>query len=223
MYTQGLGQSGYTYKNRATVSAAPDAKLAGSAFYPLDRCNAPVNLPLDNEFSTNWSRFDQRTEPIVMPSRVLLIAVFLLFSPLCTVQAQSQAPTLEERMSQDEFTAAGLDRLSPEQLKFLNDWIQAKGVSDIGAPIRHKDGTTSFYASDSDREVIESSIAGEFNGWNGKTRVTLENGQVWEQAESGRSGYHLTAPKVKIKPMSFGSWLMYVDGCGCDVRVKRIK
>ncbi len=159
-----------------------------------------------------------------MHSRVPLLA-FLLIFPLClAVHAQEpQAPTLEERMSQDEFNAAGLDRLSPEQLRFLNGWIQSKGVSALGAPIKHRDGTTVFYASDSDREVIESSIVGEFNGWNGKTRVTLENGQVWEQAESGRKGYRLTAPKVKIKPMSFSSWLMYVDGCGCDVRVKRIK
>jgi len=28
---------------------------------------------------------------------------------------------------------------------------------------------------------------------------------------------------VRIKPMLLGSWLMYVDGCGCSVRVQRIK
>jgi hypothetical protein len=158
-----------------------------------------------------------------MHPRVLILALFLSIPFAGSALAQTQAPTLEERMSQDEFNSAGLDKLSAEQLKFLNDWIQAKGVSEIGAPVKHRDGTTVFYASDSDRELIESSIAGEFNGWMGKTRVTLENGQVWEQAESGRSGYHMSSPKVKIKPMSFGSWLMYVDGCGCDVRVKRIK
>lgn len=159
----------------------------------------------------------------VMPSRALRIALTLLLPLSCGVYAQTQAPTLEERMSQDEFTASGLDRLSPEQLKFLNGWIHSKGVSEIGAPIRHRDGTTDFYSDSLDRELIESSIVGEFNGWQGKTRVTLENGQVWQQAESGTSGYHLTSPKVKVKPMSFGSWLMYVDGCGCEVRVKRIK
>jgi hypothetical protein len=158
-----------------------------------------------------------------MHSRVLILALFLLIPFAANALAQTQAPTLEERMSQTEFNAAGLDKLSPEQLKFLNDWIQAKGVSEIGAPIKHRDGTSVFYSSDSDRELVESTIAGEFNGWNGKTRVTLENGQVWEQAESGRGGYRLSSPKVKIKPMSFGSWLMYVDGCPCDVRVKRIK
>ena len=158
-----------------------------------------------------------------MHSRALLFALFLALPFASNAFAQTQAPTLEERMSQDEFTSSGLDKLSPEQLKFLNQWIQSKGVSEIGAPIKHRDGSTDFYTDDGDRERIESSIVGDFNGWRGKTRVTLENGQVWEQAEGGRSGYRMSAPKVIIKPMSLGSWLMYVDGCGCDIRVKRVK
>ena len=65
---------------------------------------------------------------------------------------------------------------------------------------------------------------GDFNGWSGRTRVTLENGQVWEQAESGaRGGHRISSPGVRIKPMSMGSWLMYVDDCSCDMRVKRIE
>lgn len=158
-----------------------------------------------------------------MHPRAPLFALILAL-PLASIAiAQTQAPTLEERMTQDEFTSAGLEKLNPEQLKFLNQWIQSKGVSDMGAPIKNRDGTTIFYSSNSDRERIESNIVGDFNGWRGKTRVTLENGQVWEQAEGGRSGYRMSAPKVIIKPMSFGSWLMYVDGCGCDIRVTRVK
>jgi hypothetical protein len=52
----------------------------------------------------------------------------------------------------------------------------------------------------------------------------LENGQEWEQAESGsRATGTFDNPAVRIKPMILGSWLMYVEGCGCSVRVKRIK
>lgn len=153
----------------------------------------------------------------------LALALTLSLSCFATAHAQPQAPTLEERMSQSDFNAAGLDKLSAEQLKFLNEWIQANGVSQIGAPIRHRDGTTTFYTNDSDREVVESTIVGEFKGWTGTTKVTLANGQVWQQAESGRDGFPMNSPKVKIKPMSFGSWLMYVDGCNCEMRVKRIQ
>ncbi len=157
-----------------------------------------------------------------MHPRALFFVLFFALPFASVALAQSQAPTLEERMSQDEFSSAGLEKLSPEQLKFLNQWIQSKGVSVMGAPLKRRDGSTEFYA-DSDRDRIDSSIVGEFTGWRGKTRVTLENGQVWEQAEGGRSGYSMSSPKVIIKPMSLGSWLMYVDGCGCDIRVKRVK
>ncbi len=157
-----------------------------------------------------------------MYPKAMLFALFLAVPYASIALAQTSAPTLEERMSQDEFNSSGLDKLSAEQLKFLNGWIQSKGISAMGAPIKHRDGSTDFYA-DSDRERIESSIVGTFNGWRGKTRVTLENGQVWEQAEGGSKGDSLNSPKVVIKPMSFGSWLMYVDGCGCDIRVQRVK
>jgi len=30
-------------------------------------------------------------------------------------------------MSQGDFSAAGLDKLSPEELKFLNDWLRRQG------------------------------------------------------------------------------------------------
>jgi hypothetical protein len=53
---------------------------------------------------------------------------------------------------------------------------------------------------------------------------TLDNGQEWRQAESGiRDTGKINSPEVRIKPMLLGSWLMYVDGCGCSVRVERIK
>jgi hypothetical protein len=139
-----------------------------------------------------------------------------------TASAQTQPPTLEERMSQAEFHAAGLDKLSPEELAQLNTWLQAHGGSTVkylttgGAPL--------FYPDESARETIEDNIVGTFEGWRGHTVFTLANGQEWAQAESGsRDTGKFTSPKVRIKPMLLGSWLMYVDGCGCSVRVKRVK
>ena len=158
-----------------------------------------------------------------MYARALFFALFLALPFAGNSFAQPQAPTLEERMSQAEFTSAGLDKLSPEQLKFLNSWIQSKGISEVGAPIKHRDGSTTFYPDSSDREVIESNIVGDFSGWYGNTQVTLENGQIWKQSESGQKTSRMNSPKVTIKPMSFGSWIMYVDGCGCEVRVRRVK
>jgi hypothetical protein len=134
--------------------------------------------------------------------------------------AAAEFSTLEERMNQQEFHATGLDKLSPDELKALNVWLQThqstKVVTQTGAPV--------FYPAHTDRDPVESRIAGKFGGWYGKSVFTLENGQEWTQAESGQytTGPY-DHPKVKVKPMMVGAWLMYVEPCGCSVRVERTK
>jgi hypothetical protein len=130
--------------------------------------------------------------------------------------------SLEERMSQSEFHAAGLDKLTPAELHALDDWLRAHYVTTptyvtpSGKPV--------FYPQESAREVVESRIDGTFTGWYGHEVFRLENGQEWTQAESGT---YQTAkydhPRVRIKPMLLGSWLMYVEPCGCSVRVERTR
>ena len=136
--------------------------------------------------------------------------------------AQTPPPSLEERMSQAEFHAAGLDKLSPDELAQLNAWLGAHG----GATTKYvtASGSPVFYPDSTEREAIETHLVGTFEGWRGHTVFTLDNGQQWRQAESGSFSYNaIENAKVKIKPMLLGSWQMYVDNCGCSVRVNRIK
>jgi hypothetical protein len=150
---------------------------------------------------------------------LLIAAVALVIAGFVSAAGFS---SLEERMSQAEFHATGLDKLSADELKALNDWVnthiatKTTYVTPSGAPV--------FYSKSSDREVVESRIDGKFSGWYGKNVFKLENGQEWTQAESGSmSTGNYDHPKVKIKPMLVGSWLMYVEACGCSVRVDRTK
>ena len=146
----------------------------------------------------------------------------ILLAAAGTVAAQPQSPTLEERMSQAEFRAAGLDKLSPEELAQLNAWLQSHG----GTQTKYvsANGKQVFYPSSGERSLIETRITGTFTGWRGKTVFTLANGQQWQQAESGAFDTRgIDNPKVKIKPMLLGGWLMHIDRCGCELRVKRVK
>jgi len=156
---------------------------------------------------------------IMRPISSLLFAC--LITTAGTAGAQTTAPTLEERMSQAEFHGAGLDKLSPEELANLNAWLGAHGgaVRYVGAG-----GAPAFETDVGERSEIDSAIAGTFKGWREHTVFTLENGQQWAQAESGtfKAG-DFESPKVRIKPMMMGSWLMIVEGCGCSVRVRRVK
>jgi hypothetical protein len=132
--------------------------------------------------------------------------------------------SLEERMSQSEFHAAGLDKLSPAELSSLNEWVRTHNAVVTTVINTTPSGKPIFYAKDSDRDVVESKIDGTFAGWRGHTVFKLENGQEWTQAESGSyNNGSYDHPAVKIKPMILGSWLMYVEPCGCNVRVTRTK
>jgi|SRR5579885_114496 len=153
-----------------------------------------------------------------MRIRIVVPAVLCLLLSALPAFGQ-QFSSLEERMSGADFKAAGLDKLSPEELKYLDNWLQThqpvKMVSPSGKPV--------FYA-DEDRKEFETHLVGTFSGWSGNTQFTLNNGQVWRQAESGSNSCPtITNPKVTIKPMILGSWLMYVQGCNDSVRVERVK
>jgi hypothetical protein len=67
---------------------------------------------------------------------------------------------------------------------------------------------------------VESRIAGEFRGWEGRTLFTLENGQRW-QAQGTRPYISppLANPAVKIIPGALGSFWMTVEGVKPRVKV----
>lgn len=153
--------------------------------------------------------------------RIFLSAILLILcSPLAN--AQVPPPTLEERMPQADFRAAGLDRLSPEELAHLNQWL-AEHTSHP-ATSSSGFGWNSFYPDEEARDTVESRITGTFTGWRGETVFRLDNGQRWRQSESGRfDAGEMNNPAVTLEPMMMGSWLMRVEGCGCSVRVRRVE
>ena len=62
--------------------------------------------------------------PIRTALRVSLLATLLAFAaPAAFAQDADQRP-IEQRMSAEEFAAAGLEKLSPAELAALNDWLR---------------------------------------------------------------------------------------------------
>lgn len=154
-----------------------------------------------------------------MRTRLMLPAALAILLAALPVMAQ-QFSSLEERMSAADFKAAGLDKLTPQELQNLDDWlrtherVQIKAVDASGKPV--------FYPDNQPRGKFTAHMVGHFSGWGGNSVFTLDNGQVWKQAESGAySCPDVNNPEVTIKPMALGSWLMYVQGCNQSVRVER--
>lgn len=71
-------------------------------------------------------------------------------------------------------------------------------------------------------EYIESSIVGDFDGWEGNTRITLANGQVWRIVDGSTAVLpQLHNPKVRIKRGIFGVLYFQVVGQNNTARVRR--
>jgi hypothetical protein len=164
----------------------------------------------------------------------LFLAVMAI---LCTqtVIAQTSFSSLEEQMTGKDFQATGLDKLSAEELEALNSWIRSRSLATLDSP---KAGSGAVYTEQSgdsrgfeneqmrnaDKSTITSRLVGSFQGWDGQTVFTLENGMIWEQADKDKF-YVKTVenPVVTIEPGAFRTWRLSVEGYASECRVERIQ
>ena len=142
--------------------------------------------------------------------------------------AQEAFSTIEERMTGKEFSETGLVKLTPDELAALNQWLRSHSVATLeNASTQGRDmrGLEQMAREATDGSTVVSRIVGSFDGWDGKgTIFRLENGMVWEQAESGT--FHMPTTEnrvVRIEPGFFSSWRLQVEGYNKTVRVERIQ
>ena len=71
-------------------------------------------------------------------------------------------------------------------------------------------------------DVIESNLTGEFKGWEGNTKFTLVNDEVWVQDELGNLfAKPIYRPKVFIYHTSDGTYKLKVEGVAQMITVKK--
>jgi hypothetical protein len=87
---------------------------------------------------------------------------------------------IKEMMSPEEFKAAGLNKLSPDELQKLDAWLQ--GYRQITEQKAEKKATAR--AERTKMDVIVSRVDGQFLGLTGRTIIRLEDGTVWKQANA---------------------------------------
>jgi len=162
------------------------------------------------------------------------LAFALLLACSATAFAQSQTPPVEQAMTPEEFKAAGLDKLTPDELAHLNTWLgrtitqqtqQAAEKAAVQATEKVKDENRGFFNFDEDKP-IDAHLVGEFHGFGGKgAHYVLDNGQEWQQVDdTDMASGHLTNPAVDIKPAMVGNtWYMKVGKYNTRAQVKRIK
>ena len=170
--------------------------------------------------------------------RLLLAFLILLYAvPLCAAEGFS---TLEEQMTGKEFSAAGLDKLTAQELEALNQWIRSRSLATLAGPAQAAPAAAPAAAATQeptgdqrgfrtekekeDRSPITSRIVGKFSGWDGESVFKLENGMIWEQADNDKFYIReVENPVAIIEPGIFGTWRMHIEGYNSECRVKRIQ
>ena len=161
-------------------------------------------------------------------SRLRLPRLLVLAAALAALPALA-APPIQQQMSPEEFRAAGLDKLSAEELARLNTWLgraieveTAKAAT--AAKKKVEDDNRGFFNFGS-MDPIKSTIPGEFRGFANGRSYTLANGQVWRQVDDASLvGVRLTDPTVTITPSKIGHlWYMAVGRYGTRAKVMRTK
>ena len=176
------------------------------------------------------------------------LLAFLFFPILAQAQI---SPT--DSLTEEEFKAAGLHKLTAEELATLNALIsrtEATGVKSAKvdpeeeappsevAPQAAKQPDEATIAKQQEDlygkeqlaidtrkapKKIESRLVGTFNGWFGSTRFELENGQVWIQRIKDVQKYRATENPKVTVFKSIGGYRIRIEGYRQTCAVKRIK
>mgnify|MGYP007031652696 CR=1 FL=1 len=162
--------------------------------------------------------------------------VVLLALATAVAAAQSAGSRLREAMTPDEFRAAGLHKLTAEELARLNTWLNRRVQQETTAAVAaaaeqaREEGrrevvekNRGFFHFGSDEPIV-ASIVGEFTGFGSGKRYRLDNGQVWEQVDNTTlPGVRRTSPRVRIRPGVLGVWWMKIEGYNTQAKVRRIE
>ena len=127
-------------------------------------------------------------------------------------------------MPAEAFAQAGLNKLSSEERARLDEFIRSYVAqsSEQAANVAVERAVKENKVKRSEPEVIQSNIVGVFSGYDGRSRFTLANGQVWRQSQQVTRSYPpIDSPPVLITRGQFG-YRMFIAGGG-DLRVSRAK
>jgi hypothetical protein len=187
------------------------------------RAESRIGRALGPPISTTPVRY-QRIHPMMIRLRHTLLSAALA---LCCLSAHAQQTDgLQQRMSADEFKAAVLDKLSPQELQNLDAWLNghAKVTTQVVTKVVTETGTPVFYPSSQKRTRIDTRITGHFDGWSKDHEFTMANGQVWKTIDPDPKACQPSEnPAVQIKPSLIGTWMMYVPSCYENAHVKRVR
>lgn len=173
------------------------------------------------------------------PTLALLTSLLLLACPLRA--ASGPAPhSLAETLTPEEFARAGLNKLTPEELSFL-DGALARHRQALPPPRPAKPAEAVVHSTDKSaaafgaeqvtpakrlvtEEELHAKIEGVIESFTGRAVFVLDNGQIWQQRMPDTHYFtpKLVNPEVIIT-RSFGGYRMFIVPASRVVFVKRVQ
>jgi hypothetical protein len=163
---------------------------------------------------------------LILTGCLIVMGIGLISVRVAVAQGGNLDLKIEDVMTSQELKDIGLSGLTAPQRTALNIWLNrytetiiklAAGAKAEGP--KPPPGRTS--ASSSCAPAVESTIKGDFEGWDGETIFQLDNGQIWQQAEYDYMYSYQYRPDITIYQTSNGC-KMKVEDEDETIVVKRI-
>src|SRR5437764_2196868 len=146
-----------------------------------------------------------RPLPIVF---VFPIAIGCWLSASPVRSAQREAADIQQAMTPEEFKAAGLEKLSPNELAKLNAWLQG----DREKTLKKAEKKAAERAEKVKLNLIVSRIDGVWNGVVPGEVIRLEDGSKWKLANKDEHyGGFADHPAVAVYKAGLFGWKMRVS------------
>jgi hypothetical protein len=154
--------------------------------------------------------------------RPLFISLFIMLvangtTVLAADLLDETFPGIETLMSQEELQATGVSKLSVSQVRALNEWLISYTAKDAPSLLQNNEEIRTAL-----NQPVSTRIVGTFTGWRGKTKVTLENGETWQQRHKSKWIVKMENPEVVIEKNVMGFYKMTFVKSGRAMGVKRI-
>lgn len=225
--------------------------------FSLQPCQAIARLPIMRKYIMTWA--------------LLVLAV--------TARAETD---FIKNLATEDFTAAGLQKLTPEELARLEALFQRFKSGEVTAVRHQAEVTVQASKAEAEKKIVaaelkvreavekanaamtkvqeaeakvaaapapaknqprwykalltlnrasekpekeeplKSRLIGDFSGWTGKTRFTLENDTLWVQQNKTDTYVYspaLHSPSVSIRPASLNGFWLEIEGVNLNVRV----
>ena len=149
---------------------------------------------------------------------ILVLLAFIIPAVNAAQNNNAKWEGIQKMMSAGEFKAAGLGKLSPEELHQLNQWLVHFLAYDSQQVVKADDKIQKLQ-----KKPVQHRIKGHFSGWTGKTVFTLDNGEVWQQRLPEVYKISLEDPVVEIFKNIFGYYELRLVKTGRRIGVTRVK